>query len=107
VTTTTEVQTKRRLGLFQKGHYSDENLSSALDRAQCSGSPHVELTVWSAPGYEKPAFGTAIQGLRSEDARPFVVGDWLGPSWTNHWVKAMLRIPEHWAKCDDPVICKG
>ena len=62
--------------------------------------------MWSASGYEKPTFEAGVRGLRSAEARPFLVGDRLGPSWTNHWLQVVLRIPKHWAVGDDAVICE-
>jgi len=63
------------------------------------------MQVWSAPGFEKPDFKQAIHALANEPTKPYRKGDWLGPSWTNHWVKVDLTIPESFAKSDEPVLC--
>jgi hypothetical protein len=44
--------------------------------------------------------------LGSDLARTYQKGDWLGPSWTNHWVHVVLNIPEAFRKSGEPVICK-
>jgi hypothetical protein len=99
-------QTNRRLGLFTDGHYADFNLSSALDRGRLDDERHVRMTVWSAPGMDKPTFADGVAALRSDSARTYRKGDWLGPSWTNHWVHVVLNIPEAFRESDEPVICK-
>ncbi|WVF71778.1 hypothetical protein IAT40_006586 [Kwoniella sp. CBS 6097] len=96
--------TSRRLNLFSNGHYAAHNLSSSLDRARVDGDEWVKLTAWSAPGLTKPAFDEATQALRSGETKPYRKGDWLGPSWTNHWLKAELRIPGNYAKSEEPVM---
>jgi alpha-mannosidase len=52
----------------------------------------------------KPTFEEAVVQLQSE-YRPYRVGDWLGKSWTNHWVKAELTIPDDFLKSDEEIIC--
>lgn len=98
-------QADKRLDLFTGGHYVDFNLSSALARTRLSGDEHINMQVWSAPGMSKPTFEQAIVHLQS-DYRPYRVGDWLGKSWTNHWVKAELTIPDEFLQSDEEIICK-
>lgn len=100
----TDVQADRRLDLFSGGHYVDFNLTSALNRAMVSGGDHVRMTVWSAPGMSKPTFGEAKSNLRSS-AKPYKVGDWLGKSWTNHWVHVDLTIPEKFLASEESIAC--
>lgn len=64
------------------------------------------MQVWSAPGMSKPTFGQAISQL-ANDNRPYRVGDWLGKSWTNHWVKAELLIPNAFLSSDEDIICES
>jgi hypothetical protein len=33
------------------------------------------------------------------------MGHMFGPSWTNHWVKAVVTIPEGLRNVDQPLIC--
>nr|XP_018263421.1 uncharacterized protein I303_03290 [Kwoniella dejecticola CBS 10117]OBR85579.1 hypothetical protein I303_03290 [Kwoniella dejecticola CBS 10117] len=96
--------TERRLKLFNEGHYASQNLTSALDRARVDGNKAVRMTLWSAPGLEKPAFEEATAQLKSSKTKEYQKGDWLGPSWTNHWVAVDLTIPEEWKKLEEPVI---
>lgn len=63
------------------------------------------MIVWSAPGTDKPTFEEAVTALKGGDVKPYRVGDWLGKSWTNHWVKARLTIPEGWRRMGEPVLC--
>jgi alpha-mannosidase len=92
------------LNLFTGGHYVAHNLSSVLDIARVDAEEHVKMTVWSAPGMEKPPFEEAVSSLKSQ-GRPYRKGDWLGKSWTNHWVHAEFIIPAGWKERDEPVIC--
>lgn len=54
----------------------------------------------------KPTFEEAIVQLQN-DHRPYRVGDWLGKSWTNHWVKAELAIPDEFLQSDEEIICES
>lgn len=103
---TTPLQTDRRLGLFVGGHYAAHNLSAALDRARLRGGDSVRMTLWSAPGQSKPSFDEAVAQLAVSD-RQLSVGDELGPSWTNHWVRVDLAIPASFADSGEPVICES
>jgi alpha-mannosidase len=93
--------------LFTDGHYTGFNLTSALDRGRLDDESHVRMTLWSAPGMEKPTFAEGVAALRSDSVRIYRKGDWLGPSWTNHWVHVVLNIPENFRKSGEPVICKA
>ncbi|WOO86295.1 Alpha-mannosidase [Vanrija pseudolonga] len=95
--------TDRRLGLFVGGHYAAHNLSAALDRARLRGGDAVRMTLWSAPGQSKPTFDEAVAQL-ALSSRELHVGDELGPSWTNHWVRVDLAIPESFRDSGEPVI---
>lgn len=100
-------QTDKRLNLFTGGHYAAHNLSSALDRERLDSDAHVRMSVWSAPGMSKPGFEEAVQNLsKGDDVRRYSKGDWLGLSWTNHWVRVELTIPTHYAESGEPVICE-
>lgn len=102
--TNADLQADKRLDLFTGGHYVDFNLSSALARTRLSGDEHINMQVWSAPGMTKPTFKEAIVQLQS-DCRPYRVGDWLGKSWTNHWVKAELSVPDEFLESGEEIIC--
>lgn len=76
------------------GHFSDINLSSVLDTHRLDDSEHVKLEVWSAPGLSKPTFEEAMK----QTFKPAKKGISLGPSWTNHWWKVSVKIPDHWSQ---------
>ena len=65
------------------------------------------MQVWSAPGTTKPTFEEATFSLQGSDLKPYRPGDKLGPSWTNHWVKVDIIIPQELQGSDEPVICKS
>nr|XP_019002605.1 uncharacterized protein I203_05090 [Kwoniella mangroviensis CBS 8507]OCF66066.1 hypothetical protein I203_05090 [Kwoniella mangroviensis CBS 8507] len=96
--------TDRRLKLFSDGHYAEHNLSSALDRARVDGDQYVRMTLWSATGTDKPTFQEATAQLKSRDVKPYRKGDWLGPSWTNHWLSVDLTIPSEYKQSIEPVM---
>ncbi|KAK5990370.1 Alpha-mannosidase [Cladobotryum mycophilum] len=82
---------KSRIELFYKsGQYDKVNLLANLYNAKYSGKPHVELSVWSAPGQERPSFEHAVSQTFEETS----VGAAFGPSWTTHWFKVVLTIPK-------------
>ena len=76
------------------GHFSDINLSSALYIHRFDDPGHVKLEVWSAPGLSKPSFEEAMK----QTFKPAKKGLSLGPSWTNHWWKVSIKIPDYWAQ---------
>jgi alpha-mannosidase len=84
--------TRDRLNNFQGGPFSDVNLSSVLFTHRLDGPEFVSLQVWSAPGLSKPSFEEAM----TQKFKPAKKGDSFGPSWSNHWWKVSVSIPEYW-----------
>ncbi|KAJ7846613.1 glycoside hydrolase family 38 protein [Mycena olivaceomarginata] len=76
--------TQARLSQFNGGHFGGVNLG-AEDSAD-----YVQLEVWSAPGLTKPSFAEAMK----QKFRKASKGESFGPSWTNHWWKVTLKVPE-------------
>jgi hypothetical protein len=68
--------TQSRLGQFLGGHFSGENLSSALFTHKVDSEDHVKLSVWSAPGLSKPTFEEALKQKFTKAKK----GDRFGPS---------------------------
>jgi alpha-mannosidase len=63
-----------------------------LNETVYSGPPHVKLSVWHAPGTTRPTFREANDPLNLfQDAK---VGDKFGPSWSTHWFKVFLSLPQ-------------
>ena len=65
---------------------------------------YVKLTYWSAPGETKPGFHEAVKHLEA-DGQPLQKGFKFGLSWTNHWVKAEIILPEE-MRTAEQVICE-
>jgi len=79
------------------------------------------MIYWSCPGDTKVAYDEAIQQLErvqasiqdqdqggkegGEGEGILEMGYKFGPSWTNHWVKAVITIPEALRNVDQQVIC--
>ncbi|KAJ7076048.1 hypothetical protein C8R43DRAFT_966256 [Mycena crocata] len=87
--------TQDRLGQFNGGHFGDVNLGAALFVRKESGEVACAAEsrrLWSAPGLTKPTFAEAMK----QEFRPASKGEQFGPSWTNHWWKVTLHIPEEW-----------
>ncbi|KAF8155248.1 glycoside hydrolase family 38 protein [Mycena galopus ATCC 62051] len=82
--------TQSRLGQFNGGHFGDVNLGSVLYERKEDSEKYVKLEVWSAPGLTKPSFAEAMK----QQFKPAHKGDSFGPSWTNHWWKVALKIPQ-------------
>lgn len=83
---------KDRIAQFYNGgQYEHQNLRAMMKEDSVSGEPHVQLWVWHAPGQTRPSFEEAV-------SNQFVktnVGEWFGPSWTTHWFRVVLKVPEH------------
>ncbi len=63
---------------------------SMTHQGKASGEPHIELSVWHAPGLTRPTFKDAT----SHDFQKTGVGNWFGPAWSTHWFKLQLTVPE-------------
>ncbi|ROW16211.1 hypothetical protein VPNG_01935 [Cytospora leucostoma] len=70
--------------------YDKVNLSAMLDEGRASGKPNVKLSTWAAPGQERPTFEEAVSHEFVETG----VGKEFGPSWSTHWFKVQLTVPE-------------
>ncbi|CCE31010.1 probable alpha-mannosidase [Claviceps purpurea 20.1] len=75
---------------YKSGQYDKINLLANLYNARVSGSPHVKLYVWSAPGQDRPTF----QDATSHEFKETHVGAAFGPSWTTHWFRLHLTVPK-------------
>ncbi|MCJ1477518.1 Alpha-mannosidase 2C1 [Lambiella insularis] len=86
---------RERLGQFTGGgQYEGHNLRAALDEGRASGEAHVKLSVYSPPDLARPTFKEAVEN----EFKPTNVGDSFGPSWSTHWFKVQIRVPEQLAK---------
>lgn len=92
----TALYKKRLVNFFTPGQWEKVNILSVLDKGKYSGEPHIKLTVWDAPGTTRPTFAEATAaGNQYRDTK---IGEAFGPSWTTHWFKAVITVPE--ALCD-------
>ena len=82
---------KDRINQFYAGgQYQGQNLRAMMNEAVASGEPHVKLWVWDAPGQSRPSFEEAV----SHEFTKTSVGKFFGPSWTTHWFKVVLTVPQ-------------
>ncbi|KAK4188395.1 alpha-mannosidase [Podospora australis] len=82
---------KDRINQFTTGgQWESRNLRAMMHEAQVSGEPHVQLWVWDAPGQSRPTFKEAV----SHEFRKTKVGEAFGPSWSTHWFKVTLKVPD-------------
>ncbi|KAJ7872257.1 hypothetical protein B0H13DRAFT_2669455 [Mycena leptocephala] len=84
--------TQARLGQFNGGHFGDVNLGAVLYERKEDSEEYVKMEVWSAPALTKPSFAEAMS--HSSEFKPAHKGDVFGPSWSNHWFKITLKVPE-------------
>ncbi|KAJ7872261.1 hypothetical protein B0H13DRAFT_1633911 [Mycena leptocephala] len=84
--------TQARLGQFNGGHFGDVNLGAVLYERKEDSEDYVKMEVWSAPALTKPTFAEAMS--HSSDFRAAHKGHVFGPSWSNHWFKITLKVPE-------------
>ncbi|KAK0731611.1 glycoside hydrolase family 38 protein [Lasiosphaeris hirsuta] len=75
---------------YSRGQWEHNNLLAMMNEGVASGEPHVQLSVWDAPGQSRPSFDDAV----SHEFKKTSVGSWFGPSWSTHWFKAVLKVPE-------------
>ncbi|KAF2874655.1 glycosyl hydrolases family 38 N-terminal domain-containing protein [Massariosphaeria phaeospora] len=72
------------------GQYREQGLVGKLDEARVSGPEHVKLSVYSPPNLTRPTFADAT----AQTFRPAKVGESFGPSWSTHWFKVEIRLPQ-------------
>ncbi|KAH9473251.1 hypothetical protein Pst134EA_000325 [Puccinia striiformis f. sp. tritici] len=73
------------------GNYKHQNSSSVLYKARDGSKSVVHLEAWSAAGRSKPSFAEAAHQHYTRISTGFK----FGPSWTNHWVRAIMTAPKH------------
>ncbi|KAL1958715.1 hypothetical protein VTO42DRAFT_3834 [Malbranchea cinnamomea] len=82
---------KERLRQFtDKGQYQGHNLIAKLYEATVDDENHVKLSVYSVPNLERPTFEEATKN----EFKPTRRGASFGPSWSTHWFKIQLTVPE-------------
>jgi alpha-mannosidase len=64
---------------------------SMLNEGVFSGPPHVNLSVWHAPGTTRPTFEEATNP--SNDYQETSLDQEFGPSWSTHWFKVHIQLP--------------
>ncbi|KAI1501770.1 glycosyl hydrolases family 38 N-terminal domain-containing protein [Biscogniauxia marginata] len=79
---------------YSSGQWEKRNLLAMMFEGVASGPPHVQLSTWPAPGLSRPTFEEAQAG----EYKPAKVGDVFGPSWSTHWFKVVLSVPEELRK---------
>lgn len=68
----------------------NRSLCRMFDEGRASGRPNVKLSTWAAPGQDRPTFKEAV----SHEFEDTEVGKSFGPSWSTHWFKVQLTVPE-------------
>ncbi|KAF3001839.1 Glycoside hydrolase, 38 vacuolar alpha mannosidase [Curvularia kusanoi] len=78
------------------GQYREQGLMGKLDEARVKGTDtkHVKLSVYSPPGQSRPLFKEAT----SHEFTPTKVGAAFGPSWSTHWFKVKVTVPQDMLK---------
>ncbi|PGH28532.1 alpha-mannosidase [[Emmonsia] crescens] len=86
---------KDRLRQFTDGgQYSGQNLVAKYYEATNDDEQHVKLSVYSVPDLARPSFKDAT----SNEFKPTKRGESFGPSWSTHWFKIQLTVPEDMRK---------
>ncbi|KAJ0273729.1 hypothetical protein COL940_009720 [Colletotrichum noveboracense] len=63
-----------------------------LHLAVCSEPPNLQLSVWDSPGTSRPSFSEAT--VQTNEFRKTQTGESFGPSWSTHWFRVEITIPE-------------
>ena len=70
--------------------------ASAIYKGRASGKDHVKLRVYSPPDLSRPSFAEATSHKFEETQ----VGQVFGPSWSTHWFKIDIQVPEELQRKD-------
>ena len=87
---------EKRVYEFIGGQFSSDNLSSILYAGRTSSDAHVRIESWSPSSGTRPSFTEAS----SQTFKPCRIGEKFGPSWSNHWLRLTLTVPEEWQELD-------
>ncbi|KAH8898129.1 alpha-mannosidase [Thozetella sp. PMI_491] len=97
----TSLYQKRLPNFFTEGQWEKANLLAMLNYGVYSEPPYISLAVWHAPSTERPTFQAATAD--SNLYEPTNVGQAFGPSWTTHWFRVTIRVPEQFIGADKTV----
>ncbi|EKG22051.1 Glycoside hydrolase family 38 core [Macrophomina phaseolina MS6] len=73
------------------GQYESKGLLPKITEGRASGGDNVKLYVYSPPNLTRPTFKEATR----HDFRPSAIGEWFGPSWSTHWFRVHLTVPDN------------
>lgn len=73
-------------------------LHRKINPATALSPDYVKLTVYSPPDLSRPSFKDATS--KSFAFRPTQVGESFGPSWSTHWFKVRITVPDYLQKYD-------
>ncbi|OLY77648.1 Alpha-mannosidase G [Smittium mucronatum] len=83
--------TRERLRNFiHSGRWNSADVFSVLWEKEENSKDFIKLEVWSPPDLQRPTFDTAIKNEFS----PTEVGQSFGPSWSTHWFKINIKVPD-------------
>lgn len=78
------------------GAYAAFNLPRFYDRERVDDEEHILLLHHAVPDMGRPLFRDLIPNLEDSDWLPAHKGDTFGPSWTTHWFKVTINVPQKW-----------
>ncbi|ORX36276.1 glycosyl hydrolases family 38 N-terminal domain-domain-containing protein [Kockovaella imperatae] len=85
----------QRLDTFLSGPYATQGLLDQRDIARIDDEKHVKMTGWTPENpLSKPTFKEAKAALNGNHTKDIRKGHLFGPSWSNHWLKVELMLPE-------------
>jgi alpha-mannosidase len=84
------IYTDRLKQFTSSGQYEGQNLISKYWEATNSDEDHVNLSVYSVPDLQRPTFEDAT----SHEFKPTHIGASFGPSWSTHWFRIHLTVPQ-------------
>ncbi|MCJ1303811.1 Glycoside hydrolase, 38 vacuolar alpha mannosidase [Hypocenomyce scalaris] len=78
----------RLAGFISKDQWQGINLLSVLYKKRYSD---LSIEVYSAPNLDRPSFQVAT----TNSFKPTSVGESFGPSWSTHWFRITIDVPEY------------
>ncbi|KAK1672846.1 glycosyl hydrolase family 38 domain-containing protein [Colletotrichum godetiae] len=82
----------RTANFYSPGQWEKVNLLSMMHLAVRSDPSVISLTVWHSPNLTRPTFPDATASTNTYT--PSKIGDSFGPSWSTHWFRVRVTIPE-------------
>ncbi|KAL1921492.1 uncharacterized protein VTP21DRAFT_11208 [Calcarisporiella thermophila] len=88
-----EISLGRFKNFISPDAFGDVNLFSVLYKHRTNSPFNIDLSVYSVPELARISFEEAVK----QEYHPTRIGARFGPTWSTHWFRVNISIPDDWA----------